>query len=86
MAAFQLVVVWRMFSERLRFSVLALLMPCTTKLKNALGIEAVSAPAFMDTIHSMHPIVKSMLDDVCETAKQEMKDIKEDELGCGNVP
>ena len=45
-------------------------------LKNALGIEAVSAPAFMDTIHSMHPIVKSMLDDVCETAKQEMKDKK----------
>ena len=38
-------------------------------LKNALGIEAVRAPAFMDTIHSMHPIVKSM------------KDKKEDELG-----
>ena len=50
-------------------------------LKNALGIEAVSAPAFMDTIHSMHPIVKSMLDDVCETTKQEMKDKEEDELG-----
>ena len=33
-------------------------------LKNALGFEAVSAPSFMDTIHSMHPIVKSMLDDV----------------------
>ena len=38
-------------------------------LKNALGIEAISAPAFMDNIHSMHPIVKSMLDDACETAK-----------------
>ena len=50
-------------------------------LKNALGIEAVSAPAFMDKIHSLHPIVKSMLDDVCETARQEMKDKKEDELG-----
>ena len=50
-------------------------------LKNALGIEAVSAPAFMDTIYSMYPIVKAMLDDVCETAKQEMKDKKEDELG-----
>ena len=50
-------------------------------LKNALGIEAVSAPAFMDTIYSMYPIVKAMLDDICETAKQEMKDKKEDELG-----
>ena len=50
-------------------------------LKNALGIEAVSAPAFMDTIYSMYPIVKAMLDDICETAKQEMKDKREDELG-----
>ena len=49
--------------------------------KNALGIEAVSAPAFMDTIYSMYPIVKAMLDDICETAKQEMKDKREDELG-----
>ena len=56
-------------------------MQCTTKLLRMLDIEAVSAPAFMDTIHSMHPIVKSMLDDVCETAKQEIKDKKEDELG-----
>ena len=35
----------------------------------------------MDTIYSMYPIVKAMLDDICETAKQEMKDKKEDELG-----
>ena len=50
-------------------------------LKHALGIEAVSAPSFMDTIYTMYPIVKSMLDKVCEVAKQEMKDKKEDELG-----
>ena len=29
----------------------------------------------------MYPIVKSMLDEICEAAKQEMKDKKEDELG-----
>ena len=46
-------------------------------LKHALGIEAVSAPSFMDTIYT---IVKSMLDKVCEVAKQEMKDKKEDGL------
>ena len=50
-------------------------------LKHALGIEAVSAPSFMDTSYTMYPIVKSMLDKVCEVAKQEMKDKKEDELG-----
>ena len=29
-------------------------------LKNALDIEAASAPTFMDTIYSMYPIVKAM--------------------------
>ena len=48
-------------------------------LKNALGIEAVSAPAFIDTNRSMHPIVKSMLDKLCE---QEMRRM---DLGHGNV-
>ena len=57
-------------------------MQCTTKiLKNALGIDTISETVFMDTIYSMYPIVKSMLDEMCETAKQEMKDKKEDELG-----
>ena len=46
-------------------------------LKLALGIQAVSAPVF---IESMYPIVKSMLDKVCEAAKQEMKEKKEGEL------
>ena len=49
-------------------------------LKLALGIQAVSAPVFMGTIESMYPIVKSMLDKVCEAAKQEMKEKKEGEL------
>jgi hypothetical protein len=50
-------------------------------LKHALGIEAVGEHAFMDTIRCMFPVVKSMLDALCEAAKQEMKDKKEDELG-----
>ena len=50
-------------------------------LKNALGIDGVSEPVFMDTIYSMYPVVKSILDDICEGAKQEMKDKKDDELG-----
>ena len=43
-------------------------------LKNTLGIDAISV--FMDTIYSMYPIVQSMLDEMCETAKQQMKDKK----------
>ena len=50
-------------------------------LKSALGIDAISEPVFMDTIYSMYPIVQSMLDEMCETAKQQMKDKKEHELG-----
>ena len=41
-------------------------------LKNALGIEAVSGP---------QDNVKSILDEVCEAAKQEMKGKNKDELG-----
>ena len=35
----------------------------------------------MDTIRNMYPIVKLMLDEIFEAAKQVMKDKKEDELG-----
>ena len=35
----------------------------------------------MDTIRGMYPIVKEMLDEVCEVAKQEMKDKNDDEFG-----
>ena len=58
-------------------------MQCTIykNLKNALGIDAISEPVFMDKSYSMYPIVKSMLDEMCETAKQEMKYKKEHELG-----
>ena len=49
-------------------------------LKHVLGIDVAGGNAFMDTIRNMYPIVKSMLDEICEAAKQEMKD-KKDELG-----
>ena len=50
-------------------------------LSHSLGIDTVSAPTFMCTIRAMHYIVESMLDEVCEAAKQEMRDVKESELG-----
>ena len=50
-------------------------------LTHSLGIDAVSAPTFMCTIRAMHSIVESMLDEVCEAAKQEMRDMKGSELG-----
>ena len=50
-------------------------------LKHALGINAVSMVTFMDTVYYMHPVVKGMLDYMCEAAKQDMKDKEDDELG-----
>ena len=50
-------------------------------LSHSLVIDTVSAPTFMCTIRAMHSIVESMLDEVCEAAKQEMRDMKESELG-----
>ena len=35
----------------------------------------------MRTIELMYPVVKAMLDEVCEVAKQEMKEKGEEELG-----
>ena len=50
-------------------------------LNHSLGIDTVSAPTFMCTIRAMHYIVESMLDEVCEADKQEMRDVKESQLG-----
>ena len=50
-------------------------------LQHALGIKAVGMRTFLHTIERMHPVVKAMLDALCEAAKQDMKDKKEDELG-----
>ena len=49
--------------------------------RHALGIKAVTEPVFRRTIELMYPVVKAMLDEVCEIAKQEMKEKHEDELG-----
>ena len=54
-------------------------------LKLSLGIQAVSAPLFMGTIESMYPIVTSMLDELCEAAKQEMKEKRRMSLGHESV-
>ena len=35
-------------------------------LKLGLGVEAMSQSVFIDMLHAMYPIVKSMLDKVCE--------------------
>ena len=53
---------------------------CKT-LGHSLGIDVVSSSTFMCTIRAMHSIVESMLDEVCEAAKQEMRDVKESQLG-----
>ena len=50
-------------------------------LKHALGIDAVEWHQFQSTIARMYPIVKLMVDTMCEEAKQEMKDMDQDELG-----
>ena len=53
---------------------------CKT-LGHFLGIDVVSSSTFMRTIRAMHSIVESMLDEVCEAAKLEMRDVKESQLG-----
>ena len=45
-------------------------------------MDAFSEPVFMDTIYSMHPI---FLNEICEMAKQDMKDEKVMSSGHGNV-
>ena len=57
---------------------------CKT-LGHFLGIDVVSSSTFMCTIRAMHSIVESMLDEVCEAAKQEMRDVKDQsQLGSWN--
>ena len=50
-------------------------------LKLALGIQAVCMKTFLKTIESMYPVVKEILDEVCEIAKKAMKEMNQDELG-----
>ena len=50
---------------------------CKT-LQNALGMKTVNARVFLNTIEKMHPVVKSMVDDLCEV---EMKEKNDGDLG-----
>ena len=50
-------------------------------LRYALGIDAVGANAFMSTIVKMYPIVKQLVDDMCEEAKNDMKAMDQTQLG-----
>ena len=50
-------------------------------LKHALGIEAVSWQTFQSTIKRMYPVVKEMVDKMCDDAKDDMRHMDQDELG-----
>ena len=50
-------------------------------LKQALGIEAVSANTFMTTIVKMYPVVKQMVNEMCEDGKNQMKCMDPTQLG-----
>lgn len=50
-------------------------------LRYALGIDAVGANAFMSTIVMMYPVVKQLVDDMCEAAKNDMKAVDQTQLG-----
>ena len=47
-------------------------------LQNALGMNTVHPN---ETISKLYPVVKSMVDEICEVAKQEMKDKNDGDLG-----
>ena len=55
-------------------------MYCKT-LQNALGMKTVNARVFLNTIEKMYPVVKAMVDDLCEVAKREMKEKNDGDLG-----
>ena len=50
-------------------------------LKHALGIEAVSWSTFQSTIKRMYPVVKEMVDKMCDDAKDDMRRMDQSKLG-----
>ena len=50
-------------------------------LKLSLGLDSVCWDSFYSTITRMYPVVKEMVDEMCEEAKEEMKAMEEDTLG-----
>ena len=50
-------------------------------LKLSLGLDAVRMDKFYSTVTRMYPVVKEMVDEMCEEAKEEMKTMDEHTLG-----
>ena len=50
-------------------------------LKLSLGLDAVCMDKFYSTITRVYPVVKEMVDEMCEEAKEEMKTMDEHTLG-----
>ena len=50
-------------------------------MKVSLGINVFEYDVFYSIIRRLHPIVKKMLDEMCEEAKQEMKKLDDKTLG-----
>ena len=50
-------------------------------LKQALGMDTVCPNTFMSTIVRMYPVVKQMVDEMCEEAKNDMKTMNQTQLG-----
>ena len=50
-------------------------------LQHALGMNAIYAPSFINTIRKMYPIVETMVDDMCEEAMEAMKKMDQKVLG-----
>ena len=50
-------------------------------LKHALGIDAVHWYDFQSTIEMLYPVVKMMVDKICESAKDDMRRMDQSELG-----
>ena len=50
-------------------------------LQQGLGMDAMQPSTFMSTIKRMHPVVKAMVDEMCEEVKADMKSLDPKELG-----
>ena len=50
-------------------------------LRYTLGIDTVCADTFMSTIVKMYPVVKQLVDEMCEEAKADMKNMDQSQLG-----
>ena len=54
---------------------------CNKILKQGMGMSAVNASSFYETIKLLHPIVDTMVNEMCEMAKDEMKALSPTTVG-----